>query len=130
MFDLDEPHTLDAAPGAYILCLQILQPIEVEQNRFNGARLKPGLYLYCGSAKGPGGLAARLKRHLRAKKKPHWHIDQLTIPASDMAAIAVPGGEECELVDALLSTGEYSTALEGFGSSDCNKCRSHLLTPC
>jgi len=36
-----------------------------------------GIYCYCGSACGPGGLYARLKRHLDGHIKKHWHFDYL-----------------------------------------------------
>jgi Uri superfamily endonuclease len=39
--------------------------------------LPAGRYLYCGSAKGRGGLKARLSRHMRRGKSVRWHVDQL-----------------------------------------------------
>jgi Uri superfamily endonuclease len=41
-------------------------------------KLPAGRYLYCGSAKGPGGLKARLSRHTRRGKSVRLHVDQLT----------------------------------------------------
>jgi Uri superfamily endonuclease len=40
--------------------------------------LVPGRYIYAGSAYGPGGLKARVSRHMRRAKRSQWHIDQLT----------------------------------------------------
>jgi len=37
--------------------------------------LPHGYYVYVGSAL--GGLASRLRRHLRSEKRLHWHIDYL-----------------------------------------------------
>ncbi len=85
--------------------------------------LAPGLYLYCGSARGPGGLAARLARHMRREKRAHWHVDQLTCAGDVLGAWVFPGGDECA-VNATLE--KFPTPLEGFGSSDCRHCRSHL----
>jgi Uri superfamily endonuclease len=36
-------------------------------------------------------------------------------------------GLECELVACDLASGEWSVAVAGFGSSDCRRCRAHLL---
>ena len=88
------------------------------------APLAPGCYLYCGSAKGPGGLRARLAHHMRHGKSIHWHIDRLTEAGTVLGAWAFPGGDECDLVAAL---SHLPVAIEGFGSTDCRKCTSHLL---
>ena len=87
----------------------------------------PGWYLYAGSAYGPGGLRARLARHFKPQKKPHWHIDRLTNIRTPAAALSMPGGREC-IVAADLTAGQaFAYALPGFGASDCRQCRSHLL---
>jgi Uri superfamily endonuclease len=36
---------------------------------------RSGYYVYIGSAFGPGGLQARVRRHLKAVSCLHWHID-------------------------------------------------------
>ena len=84
---------------------------------------RPADYIYCGSAKGPGGLAARLARHMRREKLAHWHVDQLTRAGKTPGAWAVPGGDECALNAALSA---FPIPLKGFGSSDCPRCESHL----
>ncbi|MFO1126305.1 MAG: DUF123 domain-containing protein [Methylocystis sp.] len=63
--------------------------------------LRSGDYLYCGSAKGPGGLRARLARHRRKDKRAHWHVDQLTLQGQVLGAFIVEGGDECALNAAL-----------------------------
>jgi Uri superfamily endonuclease len=40
-------------------------------------QLRPGYYVYVGSAFGPGGLRARIEHHARPAVRPHWHIDYL-----------------------------------------------------
>jgi len=72
-------------------------------------------------------LGARLRRHFRADKKLHWHIDHLTTVADGMSAIAVRDGSECGLAAVLSRSGTFRYAAERFGSSDCNSCPSHLL---
>ena len=58
--------------GTYALLIELEEPLRVK------ALLAPGLYVYCGSAKGRGGTAARIGRHMRRDKLAHWHVDQLT----------------------------------------------------
>lgn len=111
--------------GAYILLLDIAAPLG---GRY-GSRaftLPAGRYAYCGSAHGPGGIAARLARHFRQDKTPHWHVDQLTLAAHRISAIAFPSASECALVERLERTGHHAP-LAGFGSSDCRRCQAHLL---
>lgn len=111
-----------AAPGAYALWLRLPAPLFVKAGN-NAATLPTGDYLYCGSAKGPGGLRARLARHWRKEKRAHWHVDQLTAAAEILGAFVVEGGSECALNAALAA---LPVPLPGFGSSDCPRCASHL----
>ncbi|WP_159727869.1 DUF123 domain-containing protein [Methylosinus sp. Ce-a6] len=116
-------HEAPAAPGAYVLLVRLAHPLEVAAGRRH-ATLAPGRYLYCGSAKGPGGLRARLARHMRRGKRRRWHIDQLTESGESQGAWITLAASECDLVAAL---GALPVPLDGFGSSDCPRCRSHLL---
>ena len=88
-----------------------------------------GWHLYAGSARGPGGMRARLARHFRRDKAPHWHIDRLTIAADALLALAIEGGAECDIVARLAGSQDFANILPGFGSSDCRACTSHLLVP-
>ncbi len=131
----DTVDTLNAGKGAYVLIIQLKRATDVSLPKRQNlslipGTLTPGTYLYVGSANGPGGIRARLKRHFRRDKKIHWHVDQLTTRAHHMEAIAVADGNECSLGQALLASGQFQVALPGFGSSDCRTCDSHLLTPC
>ena len=110
-------------PGAYVLALALTRPLAIT---IGGATrmLGAGRYLYCGSAYGPGGLRARIARHLRPVKPVRWHIDRLTACTRVRGAWAFPGGDECALARALA---HLPTPVEGFGSSDCPDCRSHLF---
>ncbi len=89
--------------------------------------LSQGTYIYAGNANGPGGIQARLARHARPTKQIRWHIDQLTIKASQIAAVALPGADECGVVAWARQQPGASFPLTGFGSSDCRICRAHLL---
>ena len=113
-----------SAPGAYILQVDIAESVLVTIAGRSPTELTAGRYLYCGSAKGPGGLRARLARHMRHGKSVHWHIDQLTERGIIIGSWIVPNGRQCELVAML---GSLPMPIPGFGSSDCRRCRSHLL---
>ena len=120
--------TLGKAPGAYVLLMHL--PVCVPFARRNiAAGTLSGWLVYVGSARGGGGIGARLRRHFRKDKAVHWHVDELTNVAARMIALAVPGGTECAIVDRLIRSGLFETALAGFGSSDCRRCEAHLLRP-
>ena len=89
--------------------------------------LKPGRYAYCGSANGPGGIAARVRRHARPTKAAHWHVDHLTGAGRIIEAAACAGGSECDLLRRLLALPGAAIPVPGFGSSDCRTCPSHLV---
>jgi Uri superfamily endonuclease len=110
------------ASGAYALLIALDAPLQIRAGA-RRATLAPGVYVYCGSARGPGGLAARLARHMRRDKRAHWHVDQLTRAGDVLGAWVFPDRGECEVNDDLA---EWPTPLEGFGSSDCPRCRAHL----
>lgn len=116
--------TIPAVPGAYLLAIALAEPMTIA--RPVHAILGAGDYFYAGSAYGPGGLRARISRHMRRAKTCRWHIDQITAVAEIRGAWVLPNGDECELV-------AWHPALPmpilGFGSSDCRRCRSHLLGP-
>lgn len=105
--------------GAYIITVIIDAPTPFRR----GGTVRPGTYLYVGSAYGPGGLAARLSRHARKHKRGHWHVDALTEGRGVNAIRVYPGGDECGLAREL---SERCPAVKGFGSSDCD-CPSHLF---
>lgn len=112
--------------GAYALLLTLESPTHFK-HKGRTQFLEAGCYIYAGSAHGPGGIAARLRRHFRADKKPHWHVDRLTLAAAQIAAIALPGGSECEIIARLEGLPGFRHPISGFGSSDCPACQSHLL---
>ncbi|HAT85811.1 MAG TPA: DUF123 domain-containing protein [Rhizobiales bacterium] len=89
--------------------------------------LSPGWYVYAGSANGPGGLRARLSRHLAKDKSRRWHIDQLTTKATHRYGWAWMNACECALITHLQALPNFHHPVSGFGSSDCQQCQSHLL---
>lgn len=89
--------------------------------------IKPGYYIYVGSALGPGGVYARVTRHCQSSKPKRWHIDFLSEVASPEGIWYYhnPARLEHEWAQALGKLDELS-AIKGFGCSDC-KCSSHLF---
>ncbi|ADY72939.1 protein of unknown function DUF123 [Desulfurobacterium thermolithotrophum DSM 11699] len=88
--------------------------------------LKKGVYVYVGSAFGSGGLRKRISRHLRKKKKKHWHLDFISTDSSFKVLeiwIIEDRKLECSLAN---SISETEKPVIGFGSTDCN-CPSHLF---
>jgi Uri superfamily endonuclease len=114
---------IPALPGAYVIAIELARPLQIKLRNRSEA-LPAGRYLYGGSAKGPGALRARIARHMRRGKPMRWHVDRLTEAGRVLAAWTVAYGDECRLVAALAC---LPTPVDGFGSSDCQTCRSHLL---
>ncbi len=122
---MDEP--ISREPGAYVLSIELAAPLALDIPRLGAATLAPGRYANSGSAHGPGGLRARIGRHLRRDKVPHWHVDRLTGAGRVTGVRAVPGGQECDLLRDLLAVPGVSVPVPGFGSSDCRACQAHLV---
>ena len=134
--DLPPPCTraedIPASPGSYLLLIHLPAPLLL-RGRFAGVALAAGWHVYAGSARGPGGLRARLKRHLARAKRPRWHVDQLTIAADTLLSLPFPDVEtkpalsECAMTQTLLASGLFTVPVPSFGSSDCRTCPAHLL---
>lgn len=118
---------IPSAPGAYVLLLDLQRPLRLAIPSLPRSVLAPGRYAYCGSARGSGGLRARIARHLQRNKKLHWHVDRITAAARITAVLTCAGGDECALAAGLLKRPGVSVPVLGFGSSDCRRCPAHLL---
>ena len=121
------PKHIPDAKGAYVLQIDLPAPRVLLIKKFMGKVLSPGRYYYCGSAKGGGGMAARVGRHFKADKPIRWHVDHLTVGGTVTTALLVPDGSECDLVDELARAYHVVAPLRGFGASDCRRCASHML---
>ena len=110
--------------GSYILILELgedrLIPIGTGEQRL----FQKGFYLYVGSAM--ANLTARIHRHLRVRKRFHWHIDWLRASTTVRAALPIRGSDrlECAIGDGLSRLADWS--IPGFGCSDCS-CFTHLF---
>lgn len=122
------PPLLPGLPGTYVLVLRAKRNGVLRIGRLGEMPLCPGYYLYVGSALGPGGLRRRLERHLRAEKRPHWHIDYLRAATDvcELWTVADPARRECDWSRAVGRMPGAAIPLPGFGSSDC-RCPSHLF---
>jgi Uri superfamily endonuclease len=125
--------SIPPASGCYALQLHLADTQRFQVGRLGEYKFPAGDYIYLGSAIGPGGLQARLGRHLRGDGHPHWHIDWLR-------AITVVKGFyyletklplECLWSQVLISCPEARVPVPRFGASDCKSsekpCAAHLV---
>lgn len=115
-------------PGTYVLILRLLDVAIVDIGRLGRSQFPSGWYTYTGSARGPGGLAARVSRHLRFPKPLHWHVDHLRAVAQPVEVWYATGTRkrECVWAQALAGLPGASIPVSRFGASDCG-CAAHLI---
>lgn len=116
--------------GTYALHLRLSREKIIRIGRLGQFSFPGGDYIYLGSAFGPGGIRARLGRHLRGNGKLHWHIDYLR------SAARIEGfwysmkvhNLECQMSQDLALLPEAFIPAPGFGASDCRSgCKAHLI---
>ncbi|MFO7899489.1 MAG: GIY-YIG nuclease family protein [Planctomycetota bacterium] len=109
--------------GVYVAVFRLARARRIRVGRLGEFRFPAGYYLYAGSAQ--RHLEARLDRHARADKPPHWHVDYLSAEAEMIGALVAPGpkSRECELAAELAD--RFALAVPRFGASDC-RCPGHL----
>ena len=117
--------------GAYVLYLDVQQPLTLRVGALKRIFLPAGYYAYVGSA--CRGIAGRIARHRRLaeqkKGKRHWHIDYLlTNPGIRLAGdTALAGRDECDVSRQIAASRGVSAPVPDFGSSDCRSgCKAHL----
>ena len=110
--------------GSYLLILRINKKRDITIGRLGLLEFEKGYYIYVGSAM--NSLSSRIKRHMKKRKKGHWHIDYLLNNADEMTPIPIRSSKrlECEIAGAVSSI--MSQVHSGFGSSDC-RCLTHLF---
>jgi Uri superfamily endonuclease len=125
--------TVPGSPGVYILHLYLGSDKSLQVGRFGEFAFQAGNYLYVGSAQGPGGLRARLERHLGGKGRRYWHIDWLRSAAEIRSCLYRVTRQplECAWSQYLIRQTRTEIPVPGFGASDCrNKaipCAAHLV---
>ena len=127
---------IPARGGTYLLHLRLTDPCRLDIGKLGQYRLLPGDYIYVGSALGPGGLQARLRRHIDGGTKRFWHIDHLR-PYARVAGYVFVAHQhdkelsprfECKWSQALAQLPGARAIVPGFGASDCQSgCKAHLL---
>jgi endonuclease-3 len=111
-------------PGVYLLTVR-LPRAAVWRHGDAETALRPGWYVYAGSAM--GGLAGRLGRQLRTSAVRHWHVDHLLGAGRVVDVQALPASErtaECRLAAAVRAW-RGAEPVPGFGAGDC-ACGTHL----
>jgi len=133
---LNSFRSLTKQAGSYALFIELGAVQHIRIGQLGPAEFLPGLYVYLGSAGGPGGLRSRLGRHLRGSDKRHWHIDHLravgdvagfcAVRHQDLDSLSMP--VECRWSQTLAGRPDTHVPLPGFGCSDCKAgCPAHLI---
>jgi sugar fermentation stimulation protein A len=110
--------------GSYLLLLEMRRRVQLEIGQLGKRSFEKGHYIYVGSAM--TNLSARIDRHLRLRKNPHWHIDYLRACADDAVALPVRSAQRLEELMCIALQNEFTPGPEGFGASD-SPCRTHLF---
>lgn len=118
--------SLSPNKGTYALIMRCRKSGHTKIGKLGRLALRPGFYIYVGSALGPGGIRARVSRHRRREKKLHWHIDYLRRHTALIETWIMEGEANCEHSWAAALASQYATAHNRFGASDC-RCLSHLF---
>lgn len=109
--------------GLYLLVLRVSRAVRLEVGDVGARALPAGFYVYTGSARRV--LGRRIARHLRLRKRLHWHIDYLRARSSGVRAFPIRAAwDECALAADVARIG--GELVPGFGSSDC-RCPGHLV---
>ncbi len=119
---------METLPGTYALILRAQERHAILVGKLGWMEVLPGRYVYLGSAFGPGGLRARVGRHLRGAGVQHWHIDYLrrVTTVEEVWYTLDPKPQECEWAKVFMHSCAAGIPLPGFGSSDCH-CPAHLF---
>ncbi|HLN87617.1 MAG TPA: GIY-YIG nuclease family protein [Candidatus Limnocylindrales bacterium] len=126
----DREEDLPQCGGCYTLVIVLSKQRSIRVGKLGKFLFLKGTYLYTGSAM--AGLRRRIARHLRKRKKLHWHIDYLL----NCAGTAVKGvmihrsssRQECLHNKRIFRLPGARVTVPGFGSSDCRAdCPSHLV---
>ncbi len=114
--------------GTYALIMETEASKAIPIGKHGNLTIRPGFYVYIGSAFGPGGVWARVSHHKKIQPSPRWHIDYLRkyvglIEFWYSLDIQKREHQWAGLLEKQCST---TVPMAGFGSSDCH-CTSHLF---
>jgi len=119
---------MDSSAGTYAVILQADRVQEIAIGRFGVLAIQTGIYVYIGSAFGPGGLAARVGRHWRGGDVRRWHIDYLRAVTQPLEVWTTvdPTPREHVWANVMRELSGAMVPMAGFGASDCD-CEAHLF---
>ncbi len=121
------PVDLPSTGGTYALGLHLETERQITVGALGAWLFPEGLYLYVGSAWGPGGLRARVGRHLAGSQTLRWHIDYLRQQAHPVCLwLAEDTRLECAWASWFAQQASAKIIVPRFGASDCT-CTSHLV---
>ncbi|ABN70508.1 protein of unknown function DUF123 [Staphylothermus marinus F1] len=125
-------YDIPKSKGYYVLFINVGKACRITTRSGKKFNIKPGIYVYLGSAFGRGGLYSRIMRHLRKRKKLFWHIDYL-LTCKQVEIIEYLTIEcsknKCIDYESFISrtlTNMFEP-IKGFGCSDKPKDTSHLF---
>jgi sugar fermentation stimulation protein A len=109
--------------GIYMILIK-MEECSLRVGSLGVLSFKAGWYVYAGSAL--KNLKSRVSRHLRKRKKMHWHVDYLLAHSEKIKDLPIYTLKdmECDLAAEISSISEDQ--IHGFGCSDC-LCPSHLF---
>jgi Uri superfamily endonuclease len=113
-------------PGTYALIFSAVAEQRLRIGRLGQLHVRPGFYVYVGSAFGPGGVRARIAYQRRSPRHPHWHIDYVkcALRLEEIWWTHDARRREHQWASVMPHMGG-TIPLGDFGASDCT-CASHL----
>ncbi|MCE4601052.1 MAG: GIY-YIG nuclease family protein [Desulfurococcales archaeon] len=112
--------------GVYVYLFQVEEGLEAAVGGLGPQRFPPGVYAYVGSARGPGGVRARVCRHMAREKRLRWHIDYVSARAEPVGVFYSCDSDCSEGSLALECSRLLTPWIRGFGSSDDSVAETHL----
>jgi len=109
--------------GIYVFIFRVLNDLNISIGSLGRVYIPQGLYGYIGSARGFGGIKARVLHHIKKnKKRLWWHIDYLTT-MPDVTPLYIVFAETSKDIEHFLAQQMNSAYcwngyIKGFGSSD------------
>ena len=122
--------TIPEEKGSYIFSFHLKAQVALQIGRLGHFTFLAGIYHYCGSAHGSGGIKARLRHHLNQSAPQHWHIDYLKpwMHPVEMRWMIDQHLHECFWAQHLAAHLLASIPVLKFGASDCKQhCPAHLI---
>lgn len=126
--DAGDRGPIECRAGTYALRLRCAESEGIHVGALGRMKTREGDYVYVGSAFGPGGVDARVRRHRRRDKSCHWHVDHLRAVAElrETWVSYDPVRRECAWARIIADADGSAVPLRGFGASDC-RCPAHLF---